>query len=270
MKRSPSTGLWGEPPEKKKGNAFRVKTTESMIKDSLNIEKVDEPMIVISRENKRLTICDFSKCTHGHYSIQGSHHDNEDRSKIQPDYMDLGLYAIFDGHGGFKCAEWMEESLPSFISNTEYWKKEQYADALKQGFLDAEKAFLERAISIRDPTGTCVLMSLFHNKTKTVYIANVGDSRAVLSRGGKAIDLSRDHKADSAKELSRINQKGGRVVNGRVNGLLAVARSLGDKEMKIGKNKGPVTPYPEISKVEITSDDEFIILASDGYVLFFF
>jgi protein phosphatase 2C family protein 2/3 len=178
--------------------------------------------------------------------------------------MDLGLYAIFDGHGGFKCAEWMEESLPSFISNTEYWKKEQYADALKQGFLDAEKAFLERAISIRDPTGTCVLMSLFHNKTKTVYIANVGDSRAVLSRGGKAIDLSRDHKADSAKELSRINQKGGRVVNGRVNGLLAVARSLGDKEMKIGKNKGPVTPYPEISKVEITSDDEFIILASDG------
>ena len=39
----------------------------------------------------------------------------------------------------------------------------------------------------------------------------MGDSRAVLSRAGKAVDLSFDHKPEDKVELDRIQKAGGRV-----------------------------------------------------------
>ena len=37
-----------------------------------------------------------------------------------------------------------------------------------------------------------------------LYVANAGDSRAVLGRAGKAVDLTYDHKPDNPEELARI------------------------------------------------------------------
>ena len=60
------------------------------------------------------------------------------------------------------------------------------------------------------------------------YAANVGDSRAVLSRGHLAIPLSIDHKPETPSEKNRIQRAGGFVDKGRVNGTLSLSRSLGD------------------------------------------
>ncbi|XP_012090362.1 probable protein phosphatase 2C 75 isoform X2 [Jatropha curcas] len=63
-----------------------------------------------------------------------------------------------------------------------------------------------------------------------IIVANCGDSRAVLCRGGRAISLSFDHKPDRSDELARIKAAGGRVIflNGaRVEGILAMSRAIG-------------------------------------------
>ena len=70
----------------------------------------------------------------------------------------------------------------------------------------------------------------FFISSEQIYISNVGDSRAVLCRGGKPLRLSFDHKPSSREEEDRINAIGGYVMGetGRVNGVLAVSRSVGD------------------------------------------
>ena len=61
-----------------------------------------------------------------------------------------------------------------------------------------------------------------------LYVANAGDSRCVLCRNGKAIDMSVDHKPEDEIERNRINKAGGRItMDGRVNGGLNLSRAIG-------------------------------------------
>src|SRR6202035_5165989 len=70
------------------------------------------------------------------------------------------------------------------------------------------------------------------NARRVLYTANAGDARGVLCRGGKAMRLTYDHKGSDKQEAKRITDAGGFVMSGRVNGVLAVTRSLGDSSMK--------------------------------------
>lgn len=61
-------------------------------------------------------------------------------------------------------------------------------------------------------------------------MANAGDSRCVLCRAGKAVDLSIDHKPEDEAERNRIEKAGGNVtVSGRVNGGLNLSRAIGNE-----------------------------------------
>ena len=96
-------------------------------------------------------------------------------------------------------------------------------------------------------------------KGKSLWCANVGDSRAILSRNGKPVPLNRDHKLDLADEAERILQNQGLIMaekdedGGDIGPLkvwikeanipgLAMSRSLGDR---IAQSVG-VTCEPEI------------------------
>ncbi|KAG0655345.1 Protein phosphatase 2C 1 [Rhodotorula mucilaginosa] len=94
---------------------------------------------------------------------------------------------------------------------------------------------------------------------RTLYTANVGDARAVLSRKGKAVRLTYDHKGSDAKEAKRIGDAGGYVLNNRVNGVLAVTRSLGDSSMKEF-----VVGSPYTTETRLGPYDDFLIVACDG------
>lgn len=101
-----------------------------------------------------------------------------------------------------------------------------------------------------------------------ILCANAGDSRAVLSKKGKVKDLSVDHKPDLPSEKRRIERANGFVEDSRVNGMLALSRSMGDFEYKtntIMKAEDQViTAFPEISIEKITADCDFIVCACDG------
>lgn len=71
--------------------------------------------------------------------------------------------------------------------------------------------------------------------------------------------LTYDHKGSDKQEAKRITDAGGFVMSGRVNGVLAVTRALGDSSMKEF-----VVGSPYTTETQLCDDDEFLILACDG------
>jgi serine/threonine protein phosphatase PrpC len=112
-------------------------------------------------------------------------------------------------------------------------------------------------------TATCVLIT-----PTEIYCSNAGDSRTVLSKSKTAVDMSVDHKPDDVNERKRIYNANGFVEDGRVNGMLALSRALGDFEYKsntmLKARDQAVTAFPDIKVVPLTNDCQFILLACDG------
>lgn len=116
-------------------------------------------------------------------------------------------------------------------------------------------------------SGCTAVMALLHNNE--LYVANAGDSRCVLSRAGKAIEMSFDHKPESDIEYKRIRKAGGSVSSeGRVNGGLNLSRAIGDHSYKenheLDMREQMITALPDIERIELTDDDQFMVIACDG------
>lgn len=97
-----------------------------------------------------------------------------------------------------------------------------------------------------------------------VYVAHVGDTRAVLSRAGGVVQrLCEDHRPGRKDEMERIEAAGGIVVKVRgtyrVNGVLAVSRAIGDASLK-----DLVIATPDVTWFRLGGDEEFMIIATDG------
>jgi len=190
--------------------------------------------------------------------------------------QNLSIFGVLDGHGGIECSRYVGDEMPAkIISFMKNGNKPE--EALHNSFLDIDKDFL-KGYSNAGSTANCLL---FDFKLNIAYVANTGDTRAVLCRSGKAIDLTMDRKATDPEEIARIIKEGGFVSKGRVMGSLAVSRAIGDSQLKNISKKGRILiPDPEITKykpkmciVDDNSDysfndgickDEFIIIATDG------
>ena len=105
---------------------------------------------------------------------------------------------------------------------------------------------------------------------RDLYVANAGDSRCIVCRDGKAIEMSFDHKPEDEPERARINKAGGKVTqDGRVNGGLNLSRAIGDHAYKTNKSlplqQQMISPVPDVKKLTLQPDtDTFVFLACDG------
>ncbi|XP_030451255.1 probable protein phosphatase 2C 30 [Syzygium oleosum] len=199
--------------------------------------------------------------TYGVYSKRGRRGRLQDRFSavvgIQGDSKQA-FFGVFDGHGGAKAAEFAAKNMDKNILQHMAGKSDSsIEEAVRDAYLKTDADFmLENADG-----GTCCI-SAWIRKGELV-VSNAGDCRAVMSRGGTAEALTTDHRPSLESERERIEALGAYVdcCRGvwRIQGSLAVSRSIGDQQLKRW-----VIADPETKTLQITPDCEFIVLASDG------
>ncbi|XP_028275604.1 integrin-linked kinase-associated serine/threonine phosphatase 2C-like isoform X2 [Parambassis ranga] len=186
----------------------------------------------------------------------------------------VSYFAVFDGHGGARASRFAAEHLHHTLAKKFPGGDVENVDKLiKKCLLDTfrqtDEDFLKKASSQKPAwkdgsTATCMLVV-----DDMVYVANLGDSRAVLCRMEAAADgqkravtlaLSKEHNPTIYEERMRIQRAGGTVRDGRVLGVLEVSRSIGDGQYK----RCGVISTPDLRRCQLTANDRFIILACDG------
>lgn len=155
---------------------------------------------------------------------------NEDKLKIVIDYKldktinsvngdiintNISYFAIYDGHGGSKCSNFLKEKLDTLLFNSDYFPL--YAlQAIYDAFTKAEQEFESLAFDpqkrlLVDKSGSCALSLLVMDDL--CFISYLGDSRALYSfdSGNQLFQITRDHKPNDPVERSRIEKAGGKV-----------------------------------------------------------
>ncbi|KAL5743245.1 hypothetical protein ACOSQ2_026361 [Xanthoceras sorbifolium] len=208
----------------------------------------------------------------GSFATRGRRETMEDTHFLMPrmcNEKDIHVFGIFDGHRGSAAAEFAARALPGFLQNLS--STSSPVDALLEAFVRTDAVFRNELDSYRKskrviqkdwhPGCTAVAALIIRNR---LFVANAGDCRVIVCRGGHPYALSRDHVASCPEERERVVNAGGQVKwqvdTWRVGpAALQVTRSIGDDDLKPA-----VTAEPEITETVLSSEDEFLIMASDG------
>jgi len=112
--------------------------------------------------------------------------------------------------------------------------------------------------------GSTWVLALVMNGKLT--LANIGDSTALLVKNSNVVELTSEHNYSRLDEFRRITDQNWPDyylfevgLSYRINGNLAVSRSIGDL-----KYKPAISSEPEIQAINLSSLDQYLILASDG------
>lgn len=70
-------------------------------------------------------------------------HDKEKETEVTDSNTRTSFFAVYDGHGGEKVALYAGEHLHKIVAKQEAFKKLDFEQALKDGFLATDKAILD-------------------------------------------------------------------------------------------------------------------------------
>ncbi|RWR92370.1 putative protein phosphatase 2C 60 [Cinnamomum micranthum f. kanehirae] len=261
----------------------------------------------VGRQDGLLWYKDTGQHLHGEFSMAVVQANNllEDQSQLESgslSSLESGPYGtfvgVYDGHGGPETSRYINQNL---FQNLKRFTSEQQlmsAEVIRKAFQATEEGFLS-VVTKQWPekpqiaaVGSCCLVGVI--SSGTLYIANLGDSRAVLGRLVKAtgevlaVQLSAEHNASIEsvrQELFSLHPDDSRIVVlkhnvWRVKGLIQITRSIGDVYLKKAEfNREPLyarfrlrEPFrrpvlssePSISVHPLQPHDQFVIFASDG------
>ncbi|RLM79786.1 protein phosphatase 2C and cyclic nucleotide-binding/kinase domain-containing protein [Panicum miliaceum] len=203
------------------------------------------------------------------------------------------FFGVFDGHGeyGAQCSQFVKRRLCENLLRDNRFRTDAVM-ALHAAFVATNSQL--HADNLDDSmSGTTAITILVRGKT--IYVANTGDSRAVIAekRGDDivAVDLSIDQTPYRFDELERVKECGARVLTlDQIEGLknpdvqcwgteesddgdpprlwvqngmypgTAFTRSIGDS---VAESIGVIAD-PEIFVLDLNSKNPFFVLASDG------
>lgn len=229
----------------------------------------------------------------------------EDQSQLESGCLSLqesGPYGtfvgVYDGHGGPETSRFINSHLFQHLKRFTSENQSMSVEVIKKAFQATEDGFLS-LVTKQWPmqpqiaaVGSCCLVGVICGGN--LYIANLGDSRAVLGRLVKAtgevlaIQLSAEHNAcieSVRQELHSTHPDDSQIVVlkhnvWRVKGLIQISRSIGDVYLKKAEfNRAPLyakfrhrEPFkrpilssdPSVSVHQLEPHDQFIIFASDG------
>jgi len=166
-------------------------------------------------------------------------------------------FAVFDGHGGVATADFCAKHMHALLAQG--IKRADESCDIPLIMKDCFRLMNEKLkpANIQSSGSTAVIAYFTEDKC---FLANVGDTRAVMFKSGKPLRVSKDHKPTHAGEEARIRSLGGYVnKDGRVNGIIAVARALGDFDIQPF-----VTFEPDVQVYETLARGEALIMACDG------
>ncbi|ESR39280.1 putative protein phosphatase 2C 78 [Citrus sinensis] len=208
---------------------------------------------------------------------------------------------VYDGHGGPEASRFITRHLFPFLHKFTTEQGGLSAEVIKKAFDATEEEFLhlvKRSWSARPQiasVGSCCLVGVIAKDV--LYVANLGDSRAVLGRRVSenrknmlvvAERLSVDHNVgveEVRKEVEALHPDDSHIVvfsRGvwRIKGIIQVSRSIGDVYLKkpefsrdhgfhhfrlpIPLKRAVMTAEPSILIRKLKSNDLFLIFASDG------
>lgn len=167
------------------------------------------------------------------------------------------LFCLFDGHGGDQVSKFLQNNFINYFK--EMLPFDNVNESLIRLFKNLDQKLKELNYYQVGATA-CIIYITKEKGQKVLYSANVGDTRSVLISKNGVKRLSYDHRADDKNEYKRIVGDGGIVFGGRVYGSLMLARSFGDWQLK---NYG-VNCEPHITRINITDNDKYVIVATDG------
>uniref|UniRef100_A0A9I9D4X5 protein-serine/threonine phosphatase n=1 Tax=Cucumis melo TaxID=3656 RepID=A0A9I9D4X5_CUCME len=259
------------------------------------------------RQDGLLWYKDSGQHLNGDFSMSVIQANNllEDQSQIESGSLSLqesgprGTFVgVYDGHGGPETSRYICDHLFQHLKRFASEQDLMSADVIRKAFQATEEGFLS-IVRSQWPTnpqiaavGSCCLVGVICDGT--LYVANLGDSRAILGRAVKAtgevlaIQLSTEHNVSNESvrlELQSLHPDDPQVVVlrhnvWRVKGIIQISRSIGDVYLKKAEfNREPLyakfrvqepfrTPFlssePAISEIQLKPDDQFVIFASDG------
>ncbi|KAK8699114.1 hypothetical protein V6N13_115209 [Hibiscus sabdariffa] len=205
----------------------------------------------------------------------------EDQSQLESGCLssqECGPYGtfvgVYDGHGGPETSRYINDHL---FQHLKRFTSEQQTMPTKPQIA---------------AVGSCCLTGVICGGS--LYVANLGDSRAVLGRAVKAtgevlaIQLSAEHNVcieSVRQDLQSLHPDDPQIVVlkhnvWRVKGIIQISRSIGDVYLKRAEfNREPLYPKfrlrepfkkpilssdPSISVHQLQPHDQFVIFASDG------
>ncbi|CAH9103663.1 unnamed protein product [Cuscuta epithymum] len=223
----------------------------------------------------------------------------EDQSQVltSPSATYVGVY---DGHGGPEASRFVNRHLFTYMQQFAREQGGLSTDVIRKAFHATEEDFIglvKTSLPVMPQiasVGSCCLVGAISDGQ--LYVANLGDSRAVLGRRGVdgerksvvAERLSTDHNVSSEKvrkEVEELHPGDSPIVfycHGvwRIKGIIQVSRSIGDAYLKKPEfNRHPMfqqfrnpvhlkhpvlSAEPSIITRKIRPHDLFLIFASDG------